>query len=89
MSLPKRLSRSNVVVLTPADLSQVGWCYRPSTGTSAMVAEGEVLGSEEVAAVVTRLPWVSEFELTQILPADRAYVVAERIYCLRIVTGNI
>jgi len=42
-----------------------------------MVADGEVLGSEEIAAVITRLPWVSEFELPQIVPADRAYVAAE------------
>jgi hypothetical protein len=41
------------------------------------VADGQVLGSEEIAAVVTRLPWVSEFELPQIVPADRAYVAAE------------
>lgn len=77
LSLPKRLSRRDVVVVTPGDLSQPGWCYRPGTGASAIIADGEVLGSDEIAAVVTRLPWVSEFELPQIVSADRAYVAAE------------
>jgi hypothetical protein len=77
LSLPNRLSRSDVVVVTPGDLSQPGWCYLPGTCASTIVAAGEVLGSEEIAAVVTRLPWVSEFELPQIVPSDRAYVAAE------------
>lgn len=77
LSLPGRLSRSEVVVITPRDLSQPGWCYRPGTGTSVMVAGGEVLGSADIAAVITRLPWVSPFDLPQIVAADRAYIAAE------------
>jgi hypothetical protein len=77
LSLPQRLSRSDVVVVTPGDLSRPGWCFRPGTRASAMVAGNEVLRSEEIAAVITRLPWVSEFDLPQIVPADRAYVAAE------------
>jgi len=77
VELPERLSRLDVVVVTPGDLSRPGWCYRPGTSDWAMVADGEVLGAEEIGAVVTRLPWVSEFELSQIVPGDRAYVAAE------------
>ncbi|MEJ7809756.1 MAG: hypothetical protein WKG32_04990 [Gemmatimonadaceae bacterium] len=77
LGLPARLSRPDIVVVTPADLSQPGWYFRPGAGGSAIVAEGQVLGSEQIAAVVTRLPWVSESELPQIVPADRAYVAAE------------
>jgi hypothetical protein len=77
LSLPKRLSRSDVVVLTPGDLSQPGWRYRPGSDTSVIVAEGEVIASEEIAAVITRLPWVSHVDLPQIVSADRDYVAAE------------
>lgn len=77
LSLSKRLTRPDVVVVTPGDLSRPGWCYLPGTCASTIVAEGEILGSEKIAAVVTRLPWVSEFELPQIVPGDRPYVAAE------------
>src|SRR6266545_2541670 len=76
-TLHDRLSRSDVAVLTPRDLSRPGWFYRPGTRGSALVADGEEFGSEEIAALVTRLPWVSEFELPQIVEGDRAYVASE------------
>jgi hypothetical protein len=77
LSLPHRLHRSDLIVVAPVDLSRPGWSYRPNAGASAIVAGGEVLGSEDIAAVITRLPWVSEFDLPQIVAADRAYVAAE------------
>lgn len=77
MSLPKRLLRSDVVVLTPADLSQPGWCYRPGSGASVIAAQGEVFDSSEVAAVITRLPWISHVDLQHIVTSDRDYVAAE------------
>jgi hypothetical protein len=77
LSLPRRLSRPDVVVVTPVNLSQPGWSYRPGADASAIVAEGNVLRSADIGAVVTRLPWMSEFELPHIIAADRPYVAAE------------
>jgi hypothetical protein len=77
LRLPERLSRPEVMVLTPADLSRPGWCYRPGAERSELVAGGKALGSERIAAVVTRLAWVPELELAHIDPGDRAYVAAE------------
>lgn len=66
-------------MITPRDLSRAGWCYRPGAGRSTIVAGAgaEILGSEQLAAVVIRLPWVSERELSHIVAGDRAYVAAE------------
>jgi hypothetical protein len=76
-SLPERLSRPEVVVITPGDFSQPGWCYRPGFGRSIMVANGTVLVSTQVGAVITRLPSVSLAELPHIVAGDRPYVSAE------------
>lgn len=64
-------------MLTPGDLSRAGWCYRPGSDRSSIVAAGEALRADEIAGVITRLAWVSELELPQIAAADRAYVAAE------------
>lgn len=77
LALPQRLSRPDVLVVTPADLSLPGWSYRPGSPGSVLVARGELLRSDEVAAVITRLPRLSEMELPQIIATDRAYVAAE------------
>lgn len=77
VQLPARLGRSDVAVVTPSDLSQPGWLYRPGRRESAIVVEGQVLRSHDIAAVVTRLPWISEVELPHIVASDRAYVAAE------------
>ena len=72
-----RMPRGAVLVVTPADLSRAGWCYRPGDGASMLVADGAVVDSDRIAGVVTRLPWVAESELPHIVAADRAYVAAE------------
>lgn len=77
LRLPRQLTRPDVVVITPRDLSRAGWCYRPGAGRSTIVAGSEILESEQLVAVVTRLPWVSERELSHIVAGDRAYVAAE------------
>lgn len=77
LRLPWQLARPEVVVITPRDLSRAGWCYRPGTDHSTLVAGSESLRSEQLAAVVTRLPWVSELELSHIVAGDRSYVAAE------------
>ena len=77
IQLPVRLGRPHVVVVTPNDLSRSGWSYRPGRRESAIVVGGETLGSHDIAAVITRLPWISEVELPHIIAADRPYVAAE------------
>lgn len=77
LSLPQRLSRPDVLVVTPADLSRPGWNYRPGQSESQIVVDGEVFGTDEIAGVVTRLPRISDCELLHIAPAERAYVAAE------------
>jgi hypothetical protein len=77
LRLPERLARPDVLVMTPADLSQPGWAYRPGRAGSELVANGQVLRSQGIAGVVTRLPWISEAELMRIAQSDRAYVASE------------
>lgn len=77
IQLPVRLARPDVVVVTPSDLSRSGWSYRPGRRESAIVVGGETLGSHDIAAVITRLPWISEVELPHIIASDRSYVAAE------------
>jgi hypothetical protein len=77
LELPHRLSRPDVVVLTPRDLSRPGWSYRPGCDASALAVGDDMFESGQIAAVVTRLPWVSPLELPHIVEGDRAYVAAE------------
>jgi hypothetical protein len=77
IQLPARLARPDVVVVTPSDLSQPGWWYRPGRRESAIVVGGERLESHNIAAVVTRVPWIAEAELPHIVASDRAFVAAE------------
>jgi len=77
IDLPARLARSDIAVVTPTDLSQPGWSYRPGRRESAIVVGGEMLQCHDIAAVVTRLPWVSDVELPHIVASDRSYVAAE------------
>jgi hypothetical protein len=70
-----------LLILTPSDLSRPGWRFRlDAQGTPAAataVVGGEVVAVEAIDGVLTRLPQVSEHDLGQIVPADRAYVAAE------------
>lgn len=77
LGLPERLARPDIAVLTPRDLARPGWEYRPGAGPSHLVAAGQPLGSDEITAVVTRLAYISEHELSHIAAADRSYVAAE------------
>jgi hypothetical protein len=71
----------DTVLLTPSDLSRPGWNYRLDSADgprgSAAVIGGEVVDVGTIAGVLTRLPWVTEDDLRQIVAADRAYVAAE------------
>lgn len=69
---------SDVCMMTPDDLSRAGWRHQlADLENGAAVAAGETLPSRTLAGVLARLPWVAEYELPQIVPADRAYVAAE------------
>src|SRR5712691_9521340 len=67
-----------VSLLTPADLSRAGWQYRSCcrhVGTA--VIHGQVVPVGEIDGVLTRLPSVSENDLTDIAAEDRAYAAVE------------
>jgi hypothetical protein len=50
----------------------------PSRGaTGAAVASGQPLATDDIQAVLVRLPWVREHDLYRIDAADRAYAAAE------------
>jgi hypothetical protein len=68
----------DAVLLTCEDLSVAGWRHYPG----APAASTARLGGREVrmghiAGVLTRLPYISDAELTHIATDDRAYVAAE------------
>lgn len=77
-TLVERWAVYGACLLTPDDLSVIGWRYYPGDiqASRAMVA-GCPLDARDIGAVITRLPWVSEHDLGHIVPADRAYVAAE------------
>jgi hypothetical protein len=69
---------SGVLLMTPADLSQQGWKFHLGgpMGSTAVVA-GRPIKATAIAAVMTRLPAVSDHDLPHIVPSERAYVAAE------------
>lgn len=77
-ALVSRWLAHDAVLLSVADLSVAGWHYQvghAADGTA--VADGRVISVREITGVLTRLPWVSEFELPNIAPPDRSYVATE------------
>lgn len=79
LGLPERLSRPDLLIVTPRDLSRSGWCYRPGESDSTLAVGGETIASERIAGVITRLPWITGAELAHIVPGDRAYVATEMV----------
>jgi hypothetical protein len=89
--LARRWSSFDGHLLTPKDLSQSGWYHRPGSRTRASrkakpadsdnqnvaVVGGRTVSAERIDGVLTRLPCVYDWELTHIVPVDRAYVSAE------------
>jgi len=77
-ALAERWRGHDAHLLTSVDLSTVGWRHHlPPNGASEAVVSGRVVATEEIAGVLTRLPYVDENELDHIIPEDRAYVSAE------------
>jgi hypothetical protein len=76
--LGERWKEYHAHLLTSADLSTAGWHHHlPENGGSQAVVGGRVVATEEIAGVLTRLPYVDEGELYHIVPEDRAYVSSE------------
>ena len=77
-SFAQRYHAQGVRLLTPVDLSRSGWVYSLGNRGHSQAAVGEgVISSERIGGVLTRLPYVSEQDLPQIVSTDRAYVAAE------------
>ncbi len=64
-------------LLTCQDLSARGWRYGPGGGVGASVLGGRVARTRDIEGVLTRLPYVDESQLANIIPGDRGYVAAE------------
>jgi RimK-like ATP-grasp domain len=77
-ALTARHAAAGVCLMTPDDLSRVGWSHHlghPDHDT-AIVAERS-LSSRDVDGVLTRIASVTEDDLPHIVAEDRAYVAAE------------
>jgi hypothetical protein len=76
--LVERWAGNGGCLLTPADLSVEGWRYCPDNPLdSTAIFGGREARQSEVHGVFTRLQWVWEDELVDIVSGDRAYVAAE------------
>jgi hypothetical protein len=65
-------------MLTVRELSEPGWCHRPSGGgDETAVIGGRRIAPSDITAVVTRIPAVAPETLGHIDPSDRAFVAAE------------
>jgi hypothetical protein len=65
-------------LLTSEDLSVCGWRYYPKNADQfTAILGGHHISQPEIRGVVTRLSWIWEGELRDIVGGDRAYVAAE------------
>src|SRR6516225_8627253 len=67
----------SVSLLTCSDFSRKGWRYSPGDEMSTAVISGEVVKSDRIKGVFTRLPSVSEADVGALAPEDRGYGAAE------------
>jgi len=76
--LNERWAGDGSCLFTPGDLSVSGWRYYPSDPlNSSGIIGGREIKQSEIHGVFSRLPWVWEGELVDIVSEDRAYVAAE------------
>jgi hypothetical protein len=79
--LVSRWAPYGAALLTVADLSAAGWRHHVGgpggAGEGGAVVDGRAVAAGDITGVLTRLPFVSEAELTHIHPDDRRYVAAE------------
>jgi len=65
-------------LLTVNDLSRAGWAhYLEAPDRSRAVIGERVVATGDISGILTRLPAVTEQELSEIVPEDRAYAAAE------------
>lgn len=76
--LAARWEASGAGLLTCTDLSTKGWKQHLTVeaDTTAVVG-GRLMARDEITGVLTRLPWVFEEELFELVREDRAYAAAE------------
>lgn len=76
--LVHRLGAERFGLMTPDDLSLVGWRFDPlRVNRGWAVVAGQTLQTEDIEGVLNFLPTVQPFELTHIMEDDRIYVAAE------------
>lgn len=66
-----------IAIVTPGDLSVPGWQQADAMSRCMVVANGKLIPQQEIAGVLTRLPWIFEHDVMHIVPEDRQYVAAE------------
>jgi hypothetical protein len=77
-SLVSRWEAYGTGLLTCTDLSTRGWRHTLNTTTSATaVVSGQVVPTEAITGVLTRIPCIFEQELVHIVREDRSYVATE------------
>ena len=77
-SFVEHWANDGVTLLTPKDLSVVGWRhYLGNTKNSTAVVGGKIIEVAQITGVLTCLPTVFAQELFHIVPNDRTYVAAE------------
>jgi hypothetical protein len=83
-ALVERWAAHNARLITPEDVSMVGWRYRPGTRhNTRVVSDGEVIDAQAITGLLVRLPQVIEQDVLHIAAEDRAYVAAEMTAFLR------
>jgi hypothetical protein len=70
-------SAGEAQLLTARDLSEPGWCHRPTGGEDVAVIGGLSIAPREITAVLTRIPGVAAETLPHIEPAERGFIAAE------------
>jgi hypothetical protein len=77
-ALVERWRSHDARLVTCKDLSTAGWRYSPGEPrASRVVAEGESIPVNEIDALLTRLPCVTDKDLPHIREEDRSYVASE------------
>jgi hypothetical protein len=77
-ALVRRWPRDLARVLTPGDLATAGW--RVTGGDHAddrAVVQRDIVPTNRITGVLTRLPAITERELPMLAPEDRAYAAGE------------
>jgi hypothetical protein len=77
-ALAERWKDYKACLVTPKDLSRVGWChYSGRNHISNAVISDRKRATSDICGVLVRLPWVCDQDLWHIASADRAYIGAE------------